>query len=956
MVVRQPADLPRIETFAGRNQLRVVRTSAPLGTAVLSGSLAAFAKAFKIQFHRVRLHGVECRGLSRSATLPAPLAARVAFILGLQTYPAARKGKPKRGGASRAKPSRSRVTSSWTPLPKKARRQGPTPPDRHLAVVVLVRDRSDILRLETFAGKNGLQVVDTYPKCRMVVLSGPVAKLNRAFGVKSVRVTVGGVPSRRTNRQPTLPTSLANRVVYIHGLEATGVYTKPGAMCEKSSKAAAAAANPFAVSDHVVPGSVPATAPLKTRAVGRTPNKVIKVTVLLHHRPQSASAAAAIAQAAYLSPLQRTYVTRGEFARTAGAPPADVASVQAFAAARGLTVVSVNAGRHTVELSGTAQAISAAFGVILKRYRHKGKVYRGIAGAKGVLVPTALGSIVQGVLGLENFPVARPHFQTRAGAGTSFTASRVADLYGFPAGVGKGQTIGIVSLGGGYWESDLKKYFQKLGIAAPQVKFVSVNGAKNSPVADQTKPEGLATTENSLDLQVAGAVAPGTQLVIYKAPNTDKGFLDAVTTAIHDSVHKPAIVSISWGNPESSWSGQAHSALNSAFQDAISLGVTVLAASGDNGSSDGVADGKNHVDFPASSPYVLGCGGTTLAVSGGQIQSETAWSGSGGGVAVFGKPTWQSSVQMPGAPSGGGRGVPDVCGNANPDSGYQIVVNGKATVVGGTSAVAPLWAALVAQLNAILKTEAGFLNALLYTSLTPGLRDITSGTNGAFHAHAGWDPVTGVGRPKGARVPPGPPVGPGYAPYDAADAPPRVRRLGLGREWLRWLGLGRRVRRLGLGRRVRRLGLGRRVRRLGLGRRVRRLGLGRRVRRLGLGRERLRRPGSLHTRDEARQASHGESASYYHGNACSPYAFNDASSYNVASSYSCTTSAKPSHAAFGKARFRTEDDAPPRADDAPPRADDAPPAVDDAPPAVDDAPPRADDAPPAVDDAPPRGR
>ena len=182
-----------------------------------------------------------------------------------------------------------------------------------------------------------------------------------------------------------------------------------------------------------------------------------------------------------------------------------------------------------------------------------------------------------------------------------------------------------------------------------------------------------------LDIEVVGAVAPGAKIVVYFAPNTDQGFLDALTTAIHDATNKPSVISISWGGPESSWTAQAMTAFDSAAQDAAALGVSICAASGDNGSSDGVTDGKNHVDFPASSPHILACGGTSLQSAKGAITSESVWNdgaqgGAGGGgfsTQFVPLPSYQSSAHIQ-PPTGLGRGVPDVCGDADPETGGYV--------------------------------------------------------------------------------------------------------------------------------------------------------------------------------------------------------------------------------------------------------------------------------------------
>ncbi|HEY0801501.1 MAG TPA: S53 family peptidase, partial [Steroidobacteraceae bacterium] len=251
-------------------------------------------------------------------------------------------------------------------------------------------------------------------------------------------------------------------------------------------------------------------------------------------------------------------------------------------------------------------------------------------------------------------------------------------------------------------------------------------------------------------------------IAVYFAPNTDAGFLDAITAAIHDATNKPSVVSISWGGAESSWTAQAMTAMDDAFQAAAAMGVTVCIASGDNGSGDGVNDGSDHVDFPASSPFALACGGTSLRAAANTIGSEVVWNdgsnggASGGGIsAFFAKPTWQASLN---AVSTEGkrvpltqRGVPDVAGNADPRTGYEVRIDGAASVLGGTSAVAPLWAALIARVNQLSGKPLGFVNPQLYNN-PQALRDITSGNNGDFAAVAGWDACTGLGSPNGAAL------------------------------------------------------------------------------------------------------------------------------------------------------------------------------------------------------------
>ncbi|QHN02521.1 S8/S53 family peptidase [Granulicella sp. WH15] len=443
-----------------------------------------------------------------------------------------------------------------------------------------------------------------------------------------------------------------------------------------------------------------------------------------------------------------TRLTRAAYAKQHGPDPASLQLVRDFAAEYGLTTETTPVP-HTLHLTGTCAAIQKAFGVQLKQHTIAGRQCRLREGA--ITLPNELDGHVLAVLGLDTRPQARPHFRVaRAEAvNTSYTPVQVGQLYGFPAGAtAPGQTIGILELGGGYRTADLTAYFKTLGLPAPSVTAVAVDGGKNTP-GDANGADG----EVMLDIEVCAAIAPGAKIVVYFAPNTDQGFIDAISTAVHDTTHKPGILSISWGGPESSWTKQSTTALDASCQAAAAVGVTITVAAGDSGSSDGGTG--NNVDFPASSPHVLACGGTKLEGSGTTITSEVVWNetaadegATGGGVStVFPLPTWQQNANVP----SNGRGVPDVAGDADPSTGYTIRVDGESAVIGGTSAVAPLWAGLIALANQQNGTDAGFLNPTLYTAPS-ALRDITSGNNGAYTAGPGWDACTGLGSPIGTAV------------------------------------------------------------------------------------------------------------------------------------------------------------------------------------------------------------
>ncbi|MBV9822807.1 MAG: S8/S53 family peptidase [Actinobacteria bacterium] len=465
-------------------------------------------------------------------------------------------------------------------------------------------------------------------------------------------------------------------------------------------------------------------------------------------------------------------VSREEFAERYGADPADIDRVRAFAESFGLTVDDASVARRTVQLSGTSAQLARAFRTELGSYRlPDGSSYRGREGA--VQLPEDLHAVVEGVFGLDDRPQARPLNVRAAAAGhgpaqgvTALTPPQAAALYGFPTTSAAGQTIGLLEFGGGYRMPDLRAFFHGVDRPLPRVVPVGVDGATNSPGSE-------ADGEVVLDIDVAGSVAPGADIAVYFAPWTERGWIDAVTTAVHDTDNRPSVLSISWGWPEFAsvdgltWTRAAIEAVSATFHEAAALGMTVLAASGDTGTYCYIDDHRAHVLYPASDPYVLCCGGTRISDVAGSSFTETTWSHSfgttGGGVSdVFAKPVWQQWAGVPLNVNDRhvGRGIPDVAGNADPASGYSLVLNGVATSpIGGTSAVAPLYAGLVAILNADLGEPVGYLNPNLYMfANSPVFRDdadgATNATNGApgYHAVPGWDACTGFGSIRGEEL------------------------------------------------------------------------------------------------------------------------------------------------------------------------------------------------------------
>ncbi|HET9052248.1 MAG TPA: S53 family peptidase, partial [Candidatus Dormibacteraeota bacterium] len=344
---------------------------------------------------------------------------------------------------------------------------------------------------------------------------------------------------------------------------------------------------------------------------------------------------------------------------------------------------------------------------------------------------------------------------------TAYSPVEVGALYAFPASLdGTGVTVAIIELGGGFDPADLATYFAEIGVATPSISAVGVDGGANRPRVDSN-----ADGEVCLDVEVVGALAPGATQVVYFAPNTDRGFYDAISTAVHDTTNRPSIVSISWGGLEAGWTRQASSAMDTLFADAAAMGVTVLAACGDSGASGGASDSLLHAMFPASSPNVVACGGTRLTGTGTTIAAETVWNdlatgngATGGGISdLFDVPAYQKGANVPPSANPGGRvgrGLPDVAGDADPVTGYRVRVDGQDAVIGGTSAVAPLWAALLARLEQGLGQPLGLVQTRLYALAPAGgaFNDITSGDNGGYSAGPGWDACTGLGSPNGTAL------------------------------------------------------------------------------------------------------------------------------------------------------------------------------------------------------------
>ncbi len=470
---------------------------------------------------------------------------------------------------------------------------------------------------------------------------------------------------------------------------------------------------------------------------------------------------------------------RKTFAQLYSTSPEDLSKVRAFASEHGLEMVKENPVASSVILRGTVAQLQEVFEVKLSRYEHpKGGYYRGRTGT--VYIPEELRDIVTAVLGMDSRPQVhrhghghrRGHAHSHAQAiapstipseGTkeqqqpiAFTPPDLAALYNFPEGDGKGQCIGIVEFADGYRESDLSGFFSRINVAQPTFVTVDLRGAGDQALSQAPKPN----FECTLDLEICGSLAPGAKFAVYFANNDEMHTVDAYVSAIHDETNQPSVLSISWSNSESEWTGQAGETINAALQAAAVLGITVCVSSGDGGSSNGTKDNVDEVNFISSSPYVLSCGGTRLLGTEQSVEKEVVWNdgdrATGGGISkFFPVPPWQKGLSA--ARTVGPakvltfRGLPDVAGDASGFSGYQIFFDGHPEIAAGTSATTPLWAALIARINAAKNKSVGFINPKLYRK-PEVCHSVTEGNNGSYAAAPGWDACTGLGSPVGQKI------------------------------------------------------------------------------------------------------------------------------------------------------------------------------------------------------------
>jgi len=479
-------------------------------------------------------------------------------------------------------------------------------------------------------------------------------------------------------------------------------------------------------------------------------------------------------------PHEREHVTHDWIAQHYTSSADDLAAVISWlenSGVAGISIADTDPEAHTVTVEGSLASFAELFHI---EFFIDGDTYGETAPPR---IPDDLKGIVLAVFGLRNTRAAAPHALSpytppkRHTPGTlmvlEVTPEQIAEFYGFPKGAtGKGQQVAIITLGGGYREEDLAAHFREHNRQAPSWKFVGVKGATNDPASpeavaafwDKLKQGGapdagdeqaIWTVESTMDVELVGTFAPGASIVVYGTKNTTDGIRAAFKAAIADPA--TTVISCSWGFDEIENQKPVTAIDATLFAKAKALGITIVASSGDDPSST--------TPFPACSPNVLSCGGTTVSVS---PRKETAWldtkfhMGTGGGFSkTFSLPGWQQSAleawagqQKTQVPTG--RAVPDVAAKADLENGFTVIIGDLKVPVGGTSAAVPLWAALIALANEGLSTansaarRLGLITAALYgdRAFHGATRDITAGNNGKFKAGPGWDPCTGLGSPR----------------------------------------------------------------------------------------------------------------------------------------------------------------------------------------------------------------
>jgi pseudomonalisin/xanthomonalisin len=425
------------------------------------------------------------------------------------------------------------------------------------------------------------------------------------------------------------------------------------------------------------------------------------------------------------------------------APTQDqVTVVVRYLQSKGFTDTKVEPNRLLVSANGTAMTARRAFNTELAYFARNGET--GFANTKDVLVPPELNGIVLAILGLQTLDNPR-HFTVQTH--NPLDLANIYDASSMPAATNT--VVGIITEGDMTPViADLHAFESSNQLPTINPTVVTINGGSN---------DTSGTIEWDLDSQVLQAMAGGNvkQMILYAAASgTDGGFTLAYNRAVTDNLAK--VINVSLGNCEGAANADGSMAADDQiFSLGAAQGQTFAVASGDSGAYQCVANNGRAFNgaygtvlsdaYPASSPYVVSVGGTTLSTNGNTTYSgETVWAYGGGGPSLYeSKPVWQSGVV-----SGSARGVPDISFDADPSSSALILVNGTIQSSGGTSQSAPTFAGAWARIESLENNSIGFAAPWIYSmaNSTPAVfRDVTSGNNGFYNAATGWDFASGFG-------------------------------------------------------------------------------------------------------------------------------------------------------------------------------------------------------------------
>ena len=553
--------------------------------------------------------------------------------------------------------------------------------------------------------------------------------------------------------------------------------------------------------------------PVGTVPVGPVERELpLQVTVVLRPRnPRAHSRPAAI------HPALRPIASRDDLAAHYDPGTDRVTRVRRFARAQSLSVVEVSQARHDVVLAGTAEQFARSFGVSLQYFEAQGQRY--YAHDERVRMPRDVRTVIEGVLGLDTIPTHRTH----AGVARRSSAIDIPTLerhYAFPNADASAHRIALLEFAGGYAEADIAAYARRVGLARPpQVRAVAIAGATGAPATnvpfDRARGEAIAqhwkatasisalakkfgaelsafmsSMEVTMDIELALALGGGAAVDVYFAPSGVDGWRRALWATIGlpvggaDTAHPPVptALSISWGESEDVYGPTQLRLIDHALTAVQRAGVAVCCASGDWGSLNcppkiGVRLQPN-VNFPASSPSVVACGGTRLVAGRNGDLREVAWEervlgvtmATGGGMSgFFARPAAQRDVKLrpakatwraPGRGTASGRALPDVAANAAWSSGPVVTFAGADLVGFGTSAATPICAALLTRVSAAVGHRLAGIEGWLYSrdgraccrAVTEGKNDVAHGAVSFYHAGPGWNACTGLGTLDGEQM------------------------------------------------------------------------------------------------------------------------------------------------------------------------------------------------------------